>query len=91
MERIRVQLEFVEQTERGEFRDAIYFHLDEYLALSDERKQELKQERIQKWHDVLDASPDLTPTAEEVLLENMSDAEREQYRLEKLAEELYGE
>lgn len=49
MDDIKIQIRFKEQTEKGEYSDALYFSEEEYNSIAQKRLQELKQQRIDAW------------------------------------------
>jgi hypothetical protein len=57
-EEVNVQVKFREETEKGEFSDALYTPFDDYVAMTkkeqDAWKAAKKKERIDKWKKYID-------------------------------------
>ena len=53
-DKISIQLTFQSQTSHGEFRDALYFTLEEWADIKEEDLTKKKQERIDNWINILE-------------------------------------
>ena len=62
----RVQILIQQNTQYGEFRDAIYVPMSEYDLMSPGEIEALKQARVQQWLDIM-ATPAVELTPEEIL------------------------
>jgi hypothetical protein len=49
MDSIKVQVNFTINTEFGEFTDALYFTLEEWSFITENKLNELKNERVNNW------------------------------------------
>lgn len=66
----KIQVLISEQTELGVFNDAMYFSPDEYIALSDEKLESLKKQRVTNWVNSVKESSTMErplPTEEELI------------------------
>ncbi len=48
-EQVKIQVLFTEKTEYGDFTDALYFTESEFLSMTREKIDALKQERLNNW------------------------------------------
>lgn len=46
---VKIQLQFTVKTSYGEYSDALYFTIEQYLSLSKNDIDKLKQERVDQW------------------------------------------
>ena len=64
MDEIRIQVIFKADTPYGVYQDALWFTEDEYTALTSEVLEAMKQERVDKWIEMVTnppVVPELTP------------------------------
>jgi len=74
-DKIRVQITFTEQTEHGEFRDALYYTPEAYDKLDPKDLTAMKQERIDNWiYGIEHPAPMIEPT-KEMLEQELRDIE----------------
>ena len=67
---IKIQVQFTQTTEFGEYSDAIYFSPAEYEALTEEELTALQNERVANWiQTIKDSQVVVEPTDEELLAE----------------------
>lgn len=82
---VRIQVLIRKDTKHGQFSDAIYLSPAEFEALKDEDLEALKDERVNKWLGVIEASKNATrpePTKEDL------EAEQSMLEAQKLALEV---
>ncbi len=67
MSQVRVQVPF----SIGAFNDALWFTLEEYLALAPEQLEALQQERYQNWINAVENPPPVDPDHDASLQEDL--------------------
>lgn len=67
MNEVLIQVRFIEETEFGQYQDALYYSFDEWGKISDKDIEQAKIERINNWVDMIKNPPPLPePTKEEL-------------------------
>ena len=64
---VNVQVIFTQDTERGVYRDALYYPIDKYFEVTKEDLEKVKNERVNNWLNLINNPPaPVAPTKEEM-------------------------
>lgn len=90
-QQIKIQVQFCEETEYGEFSDCLIMDKSIYDSLTVEQLENLKQERINNYISFRQNPPVIEEETKEQLLLQVNDLENQKQELLSLIQEKFGE